>query len=157
MKGSTVQRAGKDLTIVATSIMVLESLRAAHFMEEHYGLSVEVIDMTSPSHPDSNLIFESASKTGKLIVADTSWAPYGVGAEISRIICERNPSILKSPIRIVGMEQTPCPTGKTLEDLFYPSVRTLVKSALEVCDKKVEKLPEGESYRDFYRKFKGPF
>lgn len=157
LKGSTVQRAGKDLTIVATSIMVLESLRAAHFMEEHYGLSVEVIDMTSPSHPDSNLIFESASKTGKLIVADTSWAPYGVGAEISRIICERNPSILKSPIRIVGMEQTPCPTGKTLEDLFYPSVRTLVKSGLEVCDKKVEKLPEGESYRDFYRKFKGPF
>jgi len=157
LKGSTIQRVGNDITIVATSIMVLESLRAAQFIEENYGLSVEVIDMTSTSHPDNNLIFESVSKTGRLIVADTSWARYGVGAEVSRIICERNPLVLKSPIRTVGMAQTPCPTGKTLEDMFYPSVQTLVRSALEVCGIKVEKLPEGQSFRDFYRKFKGPF
>jgi len=157
LKGSTVQRTGKDLTIVATSIMVLESIRAAEFLDVHYGISVEVVDLTSPSHPDYKLIFESVSKTGKLIVADTSWAPYGVGAEIARIICQTDPSILKSPIGVVSMEHTPCPTGKTLEDLFYPSVRNLVMLALKVCGKKLEKLPEGDSYRDFYRKFKGPF
>jgi pyruvate dehydrogenase E1 component beta subunit len=156
-RGTTIQRKGKDLTIVATSIMVLESLRAAQFMKDNYDLDIEVLDMTSTSHPDEELILSSISKTGRLIVADTSWTPYGVGAEISRIICEKNPAILKAPIRVIGMEHTPCPTGKTLEDMFYPSVRTIVKSGLEICGTRIQNLPEGESYRDFYRKFKGPF
>jgi pyruvate dehydrogenase E1 component beta subunit len=156
-RGTTIEREGKDLTIVATSIMVLEALRAAQFMKENYSLDVEVLDMTSTSNPDSDLIISSITKTGRLIVADTSWTPYGVGAEISRIICEKNPAILKAPIRVIGMEHTPCPTGKTLEDMFYPSVRTIVKNGLELCGTDIKDLPQGESYRDFYRKFKGPF
>lgn len=155
--GTAVERQGKDITIVATSIMVLEALRAAQFMKDNYNLDVEVLDMTSTSNPDSELIISSISKTGRLIVADTSWTPYGVGAEISRIICEKDPTILKAPIRVIGMEHTPCPTGKTLEDMFYPSVRTIVKNGLELCGTQIQDLPEGESYRDFYRKFKGPF
>jgi pyruvate dehydrogenase E1 component beta subunit len=154
---SRVELIGSDITIVATSIMVLEALRAAAFLLRHYGISAEVIDMTSTSHPDSDLIFSSVSKTGKLLVADTSWLQYGVGSEISRIICERDPSVLKAPIKVVGMENTPCPTGKTLEDMFYPSVRTLVQSTLSICGGEVNELPDGESYRDYYRKFKGPF
>ena len=156
-RGTSVQRDGKDLTIVATSIMVLEAIRAAQFLKENYNLEVEVLDMTSTSHPDTELIVSSITKTGRLIVADTSWTPYGVGAEISRIICEKDPTVLKSPIRVIGMEHTPCPTGKTLEDMFYPSVRTIVKTGLEICGVQIRELPEGESYRDFYRKFKGPF
>ena len=156
-RGSSVQRVGKDLTIVATSIMVLESLRAAQFLLDHYGINIEVIDMTSTSHPDADLIFESVLKTGRLLIADTSWTPYGVSAEIARLVCVRNPSALKSPIRTIGMEHTPCPTAKTLEDLFYPSIRTIVNNVLEICEVPVNELPNGESYRDFYRKFKGPF
>jgi len=154
---SRVELLGSDITIVATSIMVLEALRAATFLLERYGISAEVIDMTSTSHPDTDLIFSSVSKTGKLLVADTSWLQYGVGSEISRIICERDPSVLKAPIKVAGMENTPCPTGKTLEDMFYPSVRTLVQSALSICGEQSNDLPDGESYRDYYRKFKGPF
>jgi pyruvate/2-oxoglutarate/acetoin dehydrogenase E1 component len=155
--GSKIESLGSDLTIVATSIMVLESLRAAAFLKDKYGLSIEVIDMTSTSNPDSELIFSSVSKTGRLLIADTSWSPFGVGSEISRLICERDPSILIAPIKVVGMEHTPCPTGKTLEDIFYPSVRTIVEKVLVTCGKQIGELPDGESYRDYYRKFKGPF
>jgi pyruvate/2-oxoglutarate/acetoin dehydrogenase E1 component len=90
-------------------------------------------------------------------VADTSWSPYGVGAEIARIICQKDPSVLSAPIQVIGMEQTPCPTGKVLEDMFYPSVKTLVAAILKTCDIEAHELPDGESYRDYYRKFKGPF
>jgi pyruvate dehydrogenase E1 component beta subunit len=155
--GSRIEREGRDITIVATSIMVLEALRAAQFMNDAYGITAEVIDLTSTSHPNIELILSSVSKTGRLLVADTSWIPFGVSAEISRLICERNPMILKSPIKSVGMQHTPCPTGKTLEDMFYPSVRTLVANALEICNVSAGILPDGESYRDYYRKFKGPF
>lgn len=152
-----IERVGSDVTIVATSIMVLESLRSSQFLLENYNLSVEVIDMTSTSHPDVEIIFESVRKTGKLVVADTSWSPYGVGAEITRLICQKDPSILKAPVEIIGMEHTPCPTGKVLEDIFYPSVKTLTAAILKTCGLQTTLLPDGESYRDYYRKFKGPF
>lgn len=152
-----VAKTGTDLTIIATSIMVLEALRASVFLDEHYGISAEVVELISTTITDSELIFSSVLKSGRLLVADTSWVPYGVGSEVSRIICERDPSVLKAPIKVVGMEHTPCPTGKTLEDLFYPSVRTIVEAALQTCGEQTRALPDGESYRDYYRKFKGPF
>lgn len=154
---SRIEKIGTKVTVVATSIMVLESLRAASFLLENYDLSVEVIDMTCTSSPDFDLIFNSVKKTGRLVVADTSWRPYGVGAEIARLICERDPSVLSSPIKVIGMEHTPCPTGKVLEDMFYPSVKTIVSAILETCKIQAQELPAGESYRDYYRKFKGPF
>jgi len=154
---SKIERNGSKLTIAATSIMVLEALRAAQFLEDVYGISTEVIDITSPSNPDKQMIFQSVRKTGHLLIADTSWVPYGVCAEITRIICEIDPSVLKAPVRSVGMQHTPCPTGKTLEDMFYPSVRTLVQCVLSIFGAETNDLPDGESYRDYYRKFKGPF
>ena len=157
LRDSRIERIGSGVTVVATSIMVLESLRAAQFLFEKYSLSVEVIDMTSTSNPDTELIFNSVKKTGRLVVADTSWSPYGVGAEVARIICQKDPSVLRAPIKVIGMEHTPCPTGKVLEDMFYPSVKTLVAAILETCDFEAQELPDGESYRDYYRKFKGPF
>ena len=157
LRNSRIEKIGTGVTVVATSIMVLESLRAAQFLHEKYDLSVEVIDMTSTSNPDVEIIFNSVKKTGHLVVADTSWSPYGVGAEIARIICEKDPSVLRAPIEVIGMEHTPCPTGKVLEDMFYPSVKTLAASILKTCNIEARELPDGESYRDYYRKFKGPF
>lgn len=155
---SKIERNGSKLTIAATSIMVLEALRAAQFLEDVYGISTEVIDITSPSNPDKELIFQSVRKTGHLLIADTSWVPYGVCAEITRIICEIDPSVLKAPVRSIGMQHTPCPTGKTLEDMFYPSVKTLVEECLISLGMEAHLgLPSGESYRDYYRKFRGPF
>jgi len=155
---SQIEKIGSRLTIAATSIMVLEALRAAQFLEDVYGVSAEVIDITSPSNPDKELIFQSVKKTGHLLIADTSWIPYGVCAEITRIICEKDPSVLRAPVRSVGMQHTPCPTGKTLEDMFYPSVKTLVEESLASIGIDAHLgLPTGESYRDYYRKFKGPF
>lgn len=155
---SRIERVGSKITIAATSIMVLEAVRAAQFLEEVYAISVEVIDITSPSNPDKELIFQSVKKTGHLVIADTSWIPYGVCAEVTRIICEKDPSVLLAPVRSVGMQHTPCPTGKTLEDMFYPSVKTLVEESLSVLGVSSHYgLPNGESYRDYYRKFKGPF
>ena len=155
---SKIEKVGSRITIAATSIMVLEALRAAQFLEDVYEVSTEVIDITSPSNPDKELIFQSVKKTGHLLIADTSWIPYGVCAEITRIICERDPSVLRAPVRSVGMQHTPCPTGKTLEDMFYPSVKTLVEECLSSLGIDAHLgLPSGESYRDYYRKFRGPF
>jgi pyruvate dehydrogenase E1 component beta subunit len=157
--GSILENEGNDVTVVATSVMVLEVKRASEHLKS-LGISVEIIDLHSISHPDKQMIIDSVKKTGKLLVADTSWAQYGVAAEVNRIINEDNPQYLKFPVINLGMQPTPCPTAKSLEDLFYPDVHDLVKEIVKLhfqSEGKELELPPKESMTDFYKHFKGPF
>lgn len=157
--GSILVREGSDVTVVATSVMVLEAKRAAGYLES-FGISVDLIDLHSISHPDKSMLIESVRKTRKLLVADTSWPGYGVSAEISRIICEHDPSLLSKPMVSLGMREAPCPTAKALEDIFYPDVHDLVKSIWTLCkgpSANVIPFPPKQSMTDFYKHFKGPF
>jgi pyruvate dehydrogenase E1 component beta subunit len=93
-------------------------------------------------------------------VADTSWLPYGVAAEMSRVIAERDPSILKRPIKSLGMQSAPCPTAKTLEDLYYPDVCDIVSASASLVKGRENHnipLPPKQAMTDFYKHFKGPF
>ena len=153
-------REGKDVTIVATSIMVLEALRAAEFLSKHSSLDCEVIDLNCVSNPNVPMILESVRKTGKLLIADTSWKGYGVCAEICRLICEIDPSSLKSPVTTLGMAPVPCPTAKSLEDIFYPNLGVMVDSIAKLItgkDAHGVSLPDEKSMADVYKHFKGPF
>lgn len=157
--GSIKVRAGSDITVVATSIMVLEAKRAAEYLER-YGISVEIIDLHSISHPDKRVILESIGRTGKLVVADTSWSPFGVAAELNRIINECNPKLLSAPTISLGMQPAPCPTAKSLEDLFYGGYREIVSSIAKLVSgeesNRIE-LPVPQSMTGYYKHFKGPF
>ncbi len=157
--GSRIDREGSDVTVIATSVMVLEARRAARYLE-NYGISVEIIDLHSISHYDKDMILTSLRKTGKLLVADTSWSPFGVAAELNRLITQEDPSILRSPSVSLGMALAPCPTAKSLEDLYYPDVHDLVNTILKLQgqqDYNKINLPQKESMTDHYKHFKGPF
>ena len=155
-----IARRGTDVTIVATSIMVLEALRCAEHLAQRAGIECEVVDLSCASHPDTELIYNSVVKTGRLLVADTSWPAYGVCAEVCRIICERGPETLKAPVVSIGMQPAPCPTAKSLEDEFYPNLRTLTDAVASlVRGRKAHgiALPDEHSFADVYKRFKGPF
>jgi acetoin:2,6-dichlorophenolindophenol oxidoreductase subunit beta len=157
---SYLVREGKDVTVVATSIMVEESLRAANYAMGNEGIEMEVIDLHCITHPDTELILQSVKKTGKLIVADTSWAAFGVCAEVSRLITKEDPAILRAPIKEISMAKSPCPTAKILENYFYANLGNIVDSAYELyfgSKKHQKKLPTQEYILDQYKLFKGPF
>lgn len=157
--GSRLDREGDDVTIVATSVMVVEARRAAEHLAE-MGVSAEIIDLHSASHYDSQMILKSVEKTARLVVADTSWEAYGVGAEIARLIASSDPTLLKVPMKTLGMAPASCPTAKSLEDIFYPDVRQLTEAALGllgVTNVEDRELPRSESMVDHYKHFKGPF
>lgn len=157
--GSILVQVGSDITVVATSVMVLEAKRAAKYLET-FGISLEIIDLHSITHPDHAMILNSTRKTGKLVVADTSWTAYGVSAEINRIINEFDPSILKAPSISLGMAPAPCPTAKSLEDLYYPDVHDLVESICQLHfgeNSHSVPIPPKQSMTDYYKHFKGPF
>jgi pyruvate dehydrogenase E1 component beta subunit len=157
---SYMVRQGGDVTIVATSIMVEEAIRAANFVQEMTGLDVDIIDLHCISHPDENLIIESVRKTGRLIVADTGWESFGVCAEVARIIASREPNILRAPIRCLSLAKAPCPTAHRLEHWYYPDMANLVDSIYSLCFDRSDhgkQLPSEEYVKEVHKTFKGPF
>lgn len=153
-------RSGSDITIVATSIMVLEAMRAAAYLQTEHGIDCEVIDLHCVSHIDRETVLSSVAKTGKLLVADTSWQAYGVAAEVCRLVCETDPGMLRAPAVTMGMQPAPCPTAKSLEDLYYPSQQTLVDAIARLVTGHADhgvRLPDETSMADVYKRFKGPF
>lgn len=151
---------GTDLTIIATSIMVWESMRAIKMIEENYALSIELIDLHCISKCDQSLLLKSIKKTKKVIVVDTSWKEFGVASEISRLVCENIPGLLEKPLISICNQATPCPTSKKLENYFYPSVDEICKNILKICS--VEKkenviLKKYLHTTEYFRQFKGPF
>ena len=61
-------RKGKDITIVSVSIMTLEALKAAEYMEKEYGITSEVIDLVTLKPIDYETIIKSVSKTKRICV-----------------------------------------------------------------------------------------
>ena len=156
---SRIEREGSDVTIVATSIMVLEALRASNYLAD-FGIHCEVIDLHNISNPDRNLIMTSLAKTRRLVVADTSWLGYGVAAEVCRIVAETNPTVLKAPVVNLGMAPAPCPTAKALEDIYYPDLHRTIDTVARLVLGRIDHgvpVPSHKSMTDFYKHFKGPF
>ncbi len=156
---SYIARPGKDVTVVATSVMVVEALRAAQYVHDKTGIEAEIIDLNSISHPDWDMVAESVRKTGKLVIADTSWLAYGVAAEVCRQLVMRDPGLLKAVPAMLGMAPAPCPTAKSLEDLYYPSQHETVDAILTQARgaKHGVELPTERSMTEGYKRFRGPF
>jgi len=148
-------RGGKDLTIVATSWMNIEALKAADILTRH-GVEVEVVDPRTIAPFDDTMIVESVCRTGHCIVADNDWIDCGFSAEVAARVSEKCFGQLKSPVTRIGFAFTPCPTVRVLENEFYPNAATLVRAV----EKKLGLAALDLSKDDFYsheRRFTGPF
>lgn len=132
---ANVLRVGSDISVVCTSYMVIEAMRAAEFLSR-FGISVEVIDLRSIRPLDEETIINSVIKTGKLVVADTSWVQYGVASEIAGLVAEKGFSYLKAPVVRIGLPDSPAPSSRVLEDAFYPSANSLQQAITKLLGRR---------------------
>ena len=126
-----VKREGKDITLVATSYMVTEAVKAAASLEKD-GIDVELIDPRSIKPLDENLLLESVKKTGKLVIADAGWKTCGVAAEIAALVAEKAFSHLKAPIVRVSLPDAPAPASRTLEKVYYPDAEAITSAVKQL-------------------------
>ncbi len=126
-----VKRQGKDVTIVAISLMVQYSLRVAAELEKE-GVSVEVIDPRTLEPLDIDTIEKSVRKTGRVVLVDEANMRGSVTAEIGMQIMERAWDALKTPIKRVGAASVPIPYAPVLERAVLPSVEGITKAVREV-------------------------
>jgi pyruvate/2-oxoglutarate/acetoin dehydrogenase E1 component len=127
-----VKRPGKDLTLVATSIMVPRALEAAETLAQE-GIETEVVDPRTLKPLDDDLIVQSAIKTGRVLIAHEACKTGGVGAEIAARIAESEAfDYLDAPIRRIAGLDIPVPYNRNLERHMVPQVDDIVAAAREL-------------------------
>ena len=151
-----VAREGKDITIVATSWMVVEALHAARILKETSNIEVEVIDVRSINPLDSSIIINSVNKTRRAVIADNDWIYCGFSAELASIIYTNCFGRLDCPIERIGFADIPCPTARHLENIFYPNAEVIVRTVEKMLNIKPTDL-SNELFFSHENKFKGPF
>jgi 2-oxoisovalerate dehydrogenase E1 component len=124
---ATVARAGADVTVVGVAVMVQRALAAADVLARE-GVSVEVIDPRTLAPLDLDTILESVHKTGRLLIADESYGPCGIGAEIAAQVADRGFDDLDAPIRRLNGLHTPIPYSPPLEKAVVPDVDAVVRA-----------------------------
>jgi pyruvate/2-oxoglutarate/acetoin dehydrogenase E1 component len=125
-----VKRPGKDVTIVATSRMVLFALKAAEMLAER-GIDAEVIDPRTLKPLDLETIVASVRKTGRLTVVTEGALTGGFTAEVAARVQRAAFDWLDAPIMQVASEDVPLPYSGVLELEAIPSEQDIVNAALE--------------------------
>jgi len=126
-----IKREGSDVTLVATSRMVLRALKAAEALAED-GIEAEVLDLRSLVPLDEDAILQSVKKTGRLVIIHEAVKRGGYGAEIQAVVSEKAFDYLDAPIKRVAAANTPVPFAPILENFVIPDERDIIKEVKEL-------------------------
>lgn len=115
-----VRREGRDVSLIASSWAVAESMKAAALLEGK-GVDAEVVDLRTVKPLDVPLILASAGKTGRAVIVDGGWKTCGLAAEVAAVIAENNSGPGRAPVSIrrVALPDLPAPASRTLEEGYF--------------------------------------
>ena len=113
-----VERAGSDVTIVATGLMVGSALEAAETLAAE-GIDAEVINIHTIKPLDEELVLASAEKTGHVVTVEEHSVIGGLGDAVLGALAEKRPT----PVRKVGVNDVFGESG--------PAVDLLAKYGLD--------------------------
>jgi len=129
-----VKKEGKDVTVIATGMMVHKALEAASKLEKD-GISVEVVDPRTLVPLDEEIILNSVKKTGRVVITHEAPKRSGFGAEIAATIAEKGfPYLKKGIVRVCGKD-TPVPFSPPLEQYYIPQAQDIVQGIKFVMSK----------------------
>jgi 2-oxoisovalerate dehydrogenase E1 component len=113
-------RVGSNISIITYGLGVHWALEAA---EKHPKLDLDILDLRTLAPLDTDAIYESVRKTGKVIVLHEDCLTGGIGGELVALINENCFANLDAPIKRIASLDTPIPFAPSLEDNFLPKER----------------------------------
>ena len=161
LDGPKILKKGKDLTIVANSLMTIEALRIIKELN-NYKISIELIDLQTISPLNIDIICKSVKKTGRLLVLDTGHKSFGISAEIITKVTEKVFNALKLKPERIANPDIPVPTSFALAKHYYPKKIDICMKIFEMLGIKNRKPPSSLISKNIYLDqpydgFTGPF
>ena len=127
-----VKRNGNDISIITYGTGVHWSLEAAEILARENGTEVEVVDLRSLMPLDTEAIFSSVKKTGKVLIVHEDSLTGGIGGEIAALISAHCFQYLDAPIQRVASLDAPVPYSPTLEEYFLPNTEKVLNALREL-------------------------
>lgn len=130
---ASIVQPGSDVTVVAVGRMVPHAVQAAKTLSEQQ-ISVEIIDPRTVAPLDYDTILASVARTGRLLIIDECFAPFGIGAEIAAAVADKAFDDLDAPIRRLNGLHTPTPYSPPLEAAVVPHLEHVVQAIRDLID-----------------------
>lgn len=103
-------REGRDVTIIATGILVPDALEAARTLESE-GIDARVIDMHTMKPLDQEAVIRAAQETGRIVTAEEHSVIGGLGSAVAEVIVKNAPC----RVEMVGQQDVFGESGKPAE------------------------------------------
>lgn len=131
-KGITLKE-GKDVTIIASGIMVDEALKAQETLAEE-GVSAKVVDMFTWKPIDEALITASAKETGAIVTAENHQVNCGLGSAVAQVVAKNCPV----PMEMVGVQNRFGQVGaqKFLQEEYHLMAQDIVAAVKKAIARK---------------------
>ncbi|TPV96811.1 MAG: alpha-ketoacid dehydrogenase subunit beta [Myxococcales bacterium FL481] len=166
LDGPQRRHQGDALTVVSSSYMTLETLRACQALSAH-GVDVDLFDLRVARPLALDGIVESVRRTGRLLTIDTGHREFGLGAEIVATVCQHALHSLQAPPRRMGLPSHPTPSSAALAGAYYPRSPEIAVEIAELVGAGVDRthacVAELRAERDRlpidvpHPSFRGPF
>ena len=122
-----IKREGKDVTILAYSMMLHKALAAAETLALE-GIEAEVIDPRTLVPFDKETLYKSIEKTGRLVIVHEAVKQGGFGGEIAAMVAEECFDFLDASIKRVAAPFAPIPFASNLEAAYIPDEAKIIEA-----------------------------
>jgi pyruvate dehydrogenase E1 component beta subunit len=127
-----VKREGTDLTIISYGRAAIQSLAAAHLLQQEHNVSAEVVDLRSIRPLDVDTLLASVRKTHRVLVVEEQKPFCGVGAQIAFMIQSEAFDDLDAPIARLSTIDAPSIYSPPVEAEQLPNPQRILKAAIEL-------------------------
>jgi pyruvate/2-oxoglutarate/acetoin dehydrogenase E1 component len=117
---AVIKRPGDSVTVVATHISLYRSLAAAEMLSAE-GIECEVIDPLTLNPLDTETIFGSVRRTGRLVIVHEDTLTGGWGAEVAARAADECLFSLEAPIKRIATADVPLPFAPVMEQAIVPT------------------------------------
>ena len=131
-----VIKEGSDITLLSYSLTLTKVLKVAKYVYEKYGINAEVVDLRSIVPIDTETIYKSVKKTGRLVIVHEAIKIGGVGGEIAARVVENLWEYLQAPVLRVGAKFVPVPFSPPMESFVFPDEQEIIDTILKSIYKK---------------------
>lgn len=124
---------GKDVTLIASGIMVARAIEAAELLKAD-GISARVVNIHTWKPIDKDAIIECAKETGAIVTCENHNVCNGLGSAVAEVVCQNSPV----PMRLVGVKDEFGQVGKNayLSEQYHITTQDIVEAAREVVKNK---------------------